>query len=155
MEKRQILKEIQHLADANDGKAPGRAAFETKTGIRMSDWYPHYWLRWSDALVEAGYIANKFQSAIGDETLILSFINFMRELGHIPIVGELQRKRKVDKSFPSRGTFAKFGGKKALLNAVLAYCNKHSGYEDILTLIQKQAGHFRWTERSNQKVSGR
>lgn len=33
-----ILSEIKRLADANGGRAPGKQAFQTATGIREADW---------------------------------------------------------------------------------------------------------------------
>lgn len=147
MDKTQILKLIKKLADANGGKAPGRQTFESRTGIKFSDWYPHHWLRWGDALTEAGYEANKLQTAISEETLIQSFINLVRELNHIPVDGEIRRKARMDESFPSHTVWAsRFGGKNNLLNAVLDYSNRHSGYEDVITLIQAQANPLRGRE---------
>ena len=82
MEKSHIVDAIKHLAAAHGGKAPGRVRFERETGIRMSDWYPHLWLRWGDALVEAGYVANKLQTAISNEILIRKYVDLTRELAY-------------------------------------------------------------------------
>ena len=49
-----IIREIKRIATANGGKAPGRLVFEGETGIKQSEWYPDLWLRWSEALEEAG-----------------------------------------------------------------------------------------------------
>ena len=70
MDKSEILEAIKRLAREHGGKAPGSAVVQSQTGIRKADWYPHLWLRWSDALVEAGYAPNQFQTAISDEVLI-------------------------------------------------------------------------------------
>jgi len=134
MDKSEILEAIKRLAQEN-GKAPGSAAFESQTGIRKADWYPHLWLRWGDAVMEAGYAANKFQTATSDEVLIQSYIALARELQHLPIEGERRRKAKEDESFPSHTVFARLGGKEKMLDAVLNYCQKHAGHEDILTLL--------------------
>src|SRR3990170_5132225 len=95
MDKSRILDAFKCLAVANGGKGPGRSLFERKTGIRMSDWYPHLWLRWGDALVEAGYAANKLQIAISNEVLIQKFIHLTRELAHLPVEGEIKRKART------------------------------------------------------------
>ena len=55
--KRHILAEIKRLAEA-DGKPPGVRLFERQTGIKESDWYPDLWLRWGDAVEEAGFGRN-------------------------------------------------------------------------------------------------
>ena len=110
MDKSEILEAIKRFAEEN-GKVPGRAAFESQTGIRNADWYPNFWLRWGDAVMEAGYAVNKFQTATSDEVLIQSYIALARELKHLPISGELRRKAKEDKSFPSHTVFSRLGGK--------------------------------------------
>jgi hypothetical protein len=60
-DKRHILAEIKRLADSNGGKPPGMRLFESETGIKESDWYPLHWLRWGDAVQEAGFARNAFQ----------------------------------------------------------------------------------------------
>lgn len=137
MDKRRILEEIRRIARENGGKAPGRDRFERETGIKMSVWYPHLWLRWGDALQEAGFIPNKLQTAIGDEIILEKYIALVRELGHLPVRGELARKSKNDPSFPSVGVFSKFGGKKQLVAAVTEFCRAHSGFDDVLVQCEK------------------
>jgi hypothetical protein len=70
MNRQQIVTEIKRIALDNGGHAPGLQAFERTTGAKKSDWYPHIWLRWGDALVEAGYTPNMFQTKTSDEVLI-------------------------------------------------------------------------------------
>ena len=79
IEKRRILDEIQRIATANGGKPPGRMVFERETGIRYSDWQPYIWLRWNEALEEAGYSPNQLSSRIDDQTIIERYISLVRE----------------------------------------------------------------------------
>jgi len=102
------------------------------TGVRKSDWYPHIWLRWSDAVTEAGCAPNQFQKRTSDDALIEKYIGLAGELGRFPIEGEIRRKAKSDASFPHHGAYNRFGGKQKLLEAVAAYCRKTSGSEDVL-----------------------
>ena len=51
MNRQQIVAEIVRIALDNGGHAPGMQSFERIAGVKKSDWYPHIWLRWSDALV--------------------------------------------------------------------------------------------------------
>lgn len=130
-----ILSEIRRIAKANGGKAPGSQAFESQSGIRKSDWNPHIWLRWGDALAEAGYAPNQFRSKLSDDFVIQAYINVIRELGRVPIWGELRRKAKSDETFPSHTVFDRFGGKDKLIDAVSDYCRQNSGFDDILTIL--------------------
>ncbi len=134
MDKQNILDAIRRVADANGGTPPGRIAIERAAGIRMADWYPHLWVRWGDALAEAGFTPNQLQAAIGDEVVIQRFVDLARELKKIPVEGEFRRKARSDKSFPSHSVFRKFGSKEGLVQAVLRYCQQHPGYEDIIAL---------------------
>lgn len=138
MNRQEILEKIKRIAIENGGSAPGAQAFKGATGVRKSDWYPHIWLRWGDALVEAGYAPNAFQTKTSDEVLIEKYVGFTRELGRLPIEGEMRRKARADRSFPHHGAFNRFGGKQKLLAAVSAYCRKAEGFEDVLALCGNQ-----------------
>ena len=159
MDKSNILEAIRRLTLANGGKAPGRAVFEKETGIKMSDWYPHHWLRWGDALVEAGYAANRFQTATSDDALIKSYIALARELQHLPVGGEIRRKAKADKSFPSHGVFDRLGGKEKLLDAIRLFCQEHPGYEDVIALLENRSrspknGADMGSRRESKQITG-
>jgi hypothetical protein len=150
MDKQQIVAEIKRIALDNGGHAPGTQAFERATGVRKADWYPHIWLRWSDALVEAGYAPNTFQTR--DEVLIESYIGLARELGRFPLEGEIRRKARSDASFPSHSAFYRFGGKRNLLAALATYCRKTPGCEDVLALCtqEENASERASTERQRE-----
>src|SRR5689334_1809657 len=111
MDKQRIIAEIHRLANENGGKPPGANLFQNETGIKQFDWFPAHWLRWSDALIEAGYSANQFQEKIDETILFDKYIALTRELGRFPIKGELLLKRKSDKAFPNEKVFYRFGGK--------------------------------------------
>ena len=139
MEKQQILDAIRRLAAANGGKAPGAQRFTSLTGIGKSEWYPKLWLRWGDAVREAGLHANSLSRSIGEELLIQKYIGLIRELGRFPIEGDLVHKRIADRSFPYRDAFPKLGGKTKRAVRILEYCQTHGGYEDIVPLCQTVA----------------
>jgi hypothetical protein len=121
MDKKQILAEIKRLAVENGGQAPGRQAFARTTGVKMSDWYPHIWLRWGDALAEAGHAPNRLQTKVSDEVLVEKYIGLVRELGRVPVEGEIRRKARQDQSFPAHTVFGRFGGKDKLVDAVALF----------------------------------
>lgn len=131
MDKAFILDEIRRMATENDGRPLGVAAFRGQTGIRNADWQGIHWVRWSDALIEAGFNPNKFTAAIDDNDLAKKYIDLARELGHLPVEAELRMKRRVDKSFPSDGVFRRFGSKQKLIRFVSDYCRSESKYDDV------------------------
>jgi|SRR5581483_1671034 len=133
-DKNHILGEIKRLAERNGGTPPGRARIERDAGISMSDWYPHFWVRWGDALVEAGFAPNQLQPPICETLVIQKFIELTRELQKVPVEGEIRRKARSDKSFPSHSVFQKLGGKEKLVQAVIRYCHEHSGCDDVIAL---------------------
>jgi hypothetical protein len=138
MDKSHIMEAIKRIAGENGGKAPGREVFERQSGIRISDWYPHLWLRWGEALTEAGFKPNELQMAISDDVLIQKYIELTRELKHVPVEGEIRRRGRRDGTFPSHSVFRKLGGKEKLLGMVLHYCKEHAGHEDIIALCDNR-----------------
>ncbi len=89
--KRFIINEIRRTAEANGGVPLGMITFYRATGIRIGDWRGKLWLRWSDAVTEAGLPPNKKAGPYDEEFLIDTFIGLMRELGHFPTSTELNR----------------------------------------------------------------
>ena len=138
MDKQHILDEIKRVAKANGGKAPGRDKFATETGIKESDWFPDYWLRWGDAVKEAGLSPNKFQTAYERDVLLEKFVGLIRELRHFPLRGELRRKSKKDPSFPSDTTFSRLGGKNKLARLIIEYCQARIGFEDVIEICRAE-----------------
>jgi hypothetical protein len=130
--KRHILAEIKRLAEASGGKPPGVRLFERETGIKESEWFPDLWLRWGDALQEAGFSRNTMQETLSDEFLVEHYARLAQRLSRLPIQGELIRESKTNPSFPSEKTFRRFGGKAKLLNAVSAFCLANGGFNDVL-----------------------
>jgi hypothetical protein len=48
----------------------GVERFRQATGITKSDWYAKHWVRWGDALIEAGYSPNQLRGAYSDEFVL-------------------------------------------------------------------------------------
>lgn len=132
MDKKQILDMIRRMAEADRGKSPGSQRFESETGVKKNDWYPKYWLRWGDAVREAGCESNLFSTSYDPEVLIRKYIDLIRELKNFPIEGQLMVKRKGDKTFPDRAAFKRLGSKSQRAARVLEYCRTHEGFEDVV-----------------------
>ena len=154
LERQQILAEIKRIALENAGQAPGRQVFENATGVKMSEWYPHLWLRWGDALADAGYAPNELQGKASDEALLQKYVAFIKELGRFPVEGELRRKAREDQTFPSHSTFSRFGGKAKLIDAVAAHCQRMSGFDDVLSLcdqLKNTRTHAKTDDRKSER----
>jgi hypothetical protein len=134
MNKRQILDEIVRTAQKNGGRPLGVKRFQDETGIKQSDWYGKYWIRWGDAVKEAGCEPNKLQDSYEEEWLIEQLILLIREIGHFPVYGEFRLKAQADKTFPSHTTFGKLGNKEERIKRVLNYCRTKNGYDDVISL---------------------
>jgi len=134
MEKQQILDEIRRTTLANGGVPLGQGRFAQETGIKRHDWIGKIWARWGDALKEAGFEPNRFQTAYGDDYLIEKFIGLTRELGHFPVDAEIRMRGRDAADFPVPGTFARLGKKPQLAAKILAYCERTPGHEDIVAL---------------------
>lgn len=137
MNKQEIISEIRRIAKEFGGKAPGFQRFAAETGVRKSDWYPNIWLRWGDAIREAGCQPNEFISAYDTDYLITKYIELIRELGHFPIEGELRIKKKNDKDFPSHGGFSQLGSKQERVRKIIEYCQGKKDFDDIISLCSK------------------
>ena len=134
MDKQHILDEIRRTAEANGGIPLGRARFLAETGIRETDWSGRYWIRWSDAVLEAGYQPNQKQTAFEDDWLLEQLAGSVRELGHYPVVAELRMKARDDPGFPSHNTFTRFGKKPQVASALMTWCESHDDWEDVVSV---------------------
>ncbi len=134
MNKEHILAEIKRTAKSNGGVPLGRLRFHAETGIKFSDWHGKYWVRWNDAVHEAGFTPNQMSKAYSDTFLIEKYITFIRELGRLPVSGDLRMKARNDKDFPAHSISGHFRSKQKLLSKVMEYCRGNKGFEDVLLL---------------------
>lgn len=131
MKKEEILAEIRRTAEANGGTPLGKQRFFAETGIRESAWIGRLWVRWGDAVREAGYEPNTMQDSLPEEYVLAHLAALVRELGHYPVAAELRMRARRDPAFPSHNTFARFGGKAAVASALISWCAANPGWEDV------------------------
>jgi len=135
MDKEHILQKIQEYAEAHQGKSPGRYVIETIYGIKPTDWEGKYWPRWNDALNEAGLSPNTMKTAYDFDHLISLYIEYIREIGRLPVKAEFRIKSRKDNTFPAYDTFINHLGKKSGHPELLKrHCEKTDGYEDIIAI---------------------
>src|SRR5260370_17416672 len=131
--KEHILSEVRRSAGENGGQALGRGAFLNATGIRESDWIGKWWPRWNDVLAEGGFPANQMNPRRPDDDMLQRLAEFVRELGHYPVIAELKMKASADKTFPSPKTFDRFGGKRGVAARLQAFALER-GMDDVAAL---------------------
>jgi hypothetical protein len=132
-----IINEIRRTAAANRGIPLGQINFSKATGIKISDWRGKLWLRWSDAVKEAGLPPNKKQGPYDEGMLIDKFIRLMRELGHFPLSTELEKKGYQNPTFPSHMAFrGRWGSQRQQAERIALYCESHQGHNDILAMCE-------------------
>jgi Meiotically up-regulated gene 113 len=134
MDRQHIIDEIRRTARANNAVALGRQRFETETGIKYSDWYGRFWTKWGDAVREAGLEANRMAEAFDDEFLLEKLVGLTRQLGHVPVHGDILMARGTNPAFPSEKVFRRLGSKPQRIARVIAYCDVHPGCEDVAKL---------------------
>lgn len=141
MQKQHIVDEIKRTAKSNGGAPLGKDRFFQETGIKDSDWFGKYWSRWGDAVKAAGFTPNKLQGAYPEEEIIEKFIGLIRELGRLPVTGELRLKRRNDPSFPNDKVFySRFGSKSGILSKILSYCRARTGFDDVIEICLAGSG---------------
>ncbi|WCO68717.1 GIY-YIG nuclease family protein [Iamia majanohamensis] len=135
MEREDILGEIRRIAMENDGRAPGKKAFQRQTGIPESRWSGRYWARWSDAVAEAGLDPNEMQGQVhSEEALVRALATVAREFGHFPTSPELRlRARQPD--MPSHNTFARLGTKAERVEMVRQLAEADPEFGDLVALL--------------------
>ena len=113
---------------------PGRLALETECGIRESDWKGVHWVKWNDAVREAGLEPNKMQEAYASDHLLGLLAQLSKEIGHIPTEADLRMKARKAPGFPNGKTFGRLGSKPERIGLLLDFCQKHSEYAEVVSL---------------------
>ena len=136
MTKGEILSEIQRVAAANNGAAPGMGMFEQETGVRRHDWQGVHWRSWGDAVREAGLTPNTLQPRIDDEEYLRHYALVTRDLGRMAVKADLQMARQCDSAIPSDNSYHKrFGSYAHLRSRVHAWCSEREEYADVALLL--------------------
>jgi hypothetical protein len=137
MTKQHILDEIKRTAKANGGLPVGLRKFRSITGIKDNDWLGKHWVRWSEAIEEAGLLStNSFAVGYDEEFMLKSLVSLIKELHHFPVRAEMKMKRLKDDSFPGEKAFRQFGYKGDLVGRIIKFCKEHGGYDDVIAICE-------------------
>jgi hypothetical protein len=134
IERDHILSEIRRTAEDNGGRPLGRERFQAATGIREADWSGRYWVRWNDAVREAGYEPNTLNQPFSDDHILGKLAEFVQELDHFPTMPEMAMKARRDSSFPNEKTFRRFGRKHDLAARLQEFCASRGSFADVATV---------------------
>jgi hypothetical protein len=85
---------------------------------------------------EAGLQPNQLTTAYDEDALLDRYAMLVRELGRIPVSGDLRLKAQQEKGFPSHNTFKRLGTKADAIKKLLVYCHTHANFEDVSQICQ-------------------
>jgi hypothetical protein len=122
--KEEILAEIRKFVVGN-GDIPGERTFVAATRIKESAWKGKYWVRWTDAVREAGYDPNAMNQKIPDEKIVEQLAGFVSKLTYFPVRDEINMQARTTPGFPVWQTIKKrFGGMPQTAVALLEFSRK-------------------------------
>jgi hypothetical protein len=131
---------LRRTAAANESVPLGvHHRFFAETGIKESDWRGKFWVRWSDAVKEAGFQPNELTAARTSEDLLNHLAALVQELGRFPVMAEVRIKARSDPKFPSDKTFRRLGGKRALAARLEKFCRDRGENRRASTPFKRDA----------------
>ncbi|MEW6211764.1 MAG: hypothetical protein AB1631_25630, partial [Acidobacteriota bacterium] len=146
-----ILEEIKRIAE-EDGKPPGTAIFEKKTGIKKKQWEGRYWPYWSEAVKEAGFQPNTFNPAYPIEFLLECLAKLTKELGHVPSNNEIKYAWRNKQGFPSVTTFGRLGNKREMVRRLAEWVEQNEQFSDLAAIISQQGESSSSVHRESRQM---
>lgn len=131
MDRDYILSEIKRTAAENGNEPLGVQRFAKETGIEPHVWRGKIWARWGDAVVEAGFNPNEYIARTDDDVLIGALADEIKRLGRFPTHSERKLRRVQDSTFPGETTWRRIGGRTALAQAVVRFCEGKPELADV------------------------
>lgn len=105
-EKALIVAAIRKAAADNGGLPPNEMQFRRVTGYSAYTWRGKYWVRWSEALQDAGF-PNPRTLANDDEYLLSRLAAAARHYRHVPSFVEQTHYGRSHRGFPSQMSYAR------------------------------------------------
>ncbi|MBS9717700.1 GIY-YIG nuclease family protein [Pseudohalocynthiibacter aestuariivivens] len=133
--KEHIQNEIKRLAEANGGRVPGKEFFQQETGIAEKDWCGKIWLRWNDAVSEAGLHPNKMNQRLSSDLVLDKYAEVCRHYRKPPSNAELRYYAREIPDFISHNTFSKHFGSKNGVIAALRDRAIERGEDDLIAIL--------------------
>lgn len=132
----EILSAIKQTVDG--GRALGEDAFSAATGIKQHEWRK-FWVRWSEAVREAGFQPNTLTQKYSDEILGTQLATLARELGKMPVKGDIDHRKIADANFPSYVAYRRWKRDDSLASALWKFCQGRNDLSDVAAFCQPSA----------------
>lgn len=130
-----IVQEIRRLA-LERGQAPGQRLFAKETGISEHQWRGRFWARWGDALAEAGFSPNDWNSKLDSNQILACISAEMLKIGRFPTRDELSILRTSNPNIPSDNVIRRhFGRRPEFVAALGKFSKENSEFTDILKFL--------------------
>lgn len=131
-----IIREIQRLARENGSAPPGMALFRKSTGITSTKWRGVFWLKWSEALNEAGFQPNSWNQKSDSDYLLKAIGRLCRKLGRFPTRTEIRMERRLDANFPAHSTIENhFPTNEKMIAALHKLAEHDASWENLPSLL--------------------
>jgi hypothetical protein len=105
--KNEIIAQIRKLAKEANGTPPGQRKFASETGIKEHVWRGKIWVKWTDALAEAGHDALEWQTGYEDNYLLSKIAGLAAKIGRFPSQTEIQFESAQNADFPGHKSFTR------------------------------------------------
>src|SRR6266566_5529793 len=129
-----ILTAIRRITAANGGTPPGVRRFGHLSGFRYR--WQKYWLRWSDAVREAGFTPKSIHPRLEEGKMLEVFAALARELGRIPGFDDVTHYKRLGRELPAHTSYiAHFGGKNGLLIKLKRWADEDGERADVAAMI--------------------
>lgn len=133
--KEKIISEIKRIAAASDGKAPGQKSFEKLTGITTAQWRGKIWVRWSEAVEEAGLHQNELNVSKDKDQVLDDYASACLHFGRPPTYAELRLFGRQRPDFMGVNTYKNHFGSKDGVIAALRQRAALRGEEALLAVL--------------------
>lgn len=132
MSKAEILEAIQQTTSKNGGVPLGQQRFANETGIPVHAWRGKFWLRWSEAIAEAGFKPNTLSQAYGNDFLLAKLAELTRQYKHFPTYPELLLAKNENKAFPGPESIYRLGPKQRRIELLRDFASRNASFKDVL-----------------------
>lgn len=115
------------------------------------------WVRWGDALKEAGFQPNQFNDSYKPEELVTILAGFIREHGQYPVTGEMKLRARRGDGFPAATTFMRLGNKQQIAAKIVAQFKDSSEWADVVAIcvpLAASPGRARSAKLSSGAIDG-